>query len=210
MRQRKSTTSIGVMTISALIISGLSGSLSIGQRAASAAAQAVEVGQKAPTFSLPDVKSGKTTSLESLGQGKKATVVMFIATRCPISNAYNDRMVSIAAKYASKGIAFAGINSNETEPAAECAEHAGEHKFPFPVLKDAGSKIADEYSARVTPETYVIDSKGVLVYHGRIDNSADSSEVNTHELADALDSIVADKAIARAQTKAFGCSIKRG
>ncbi len=203
---------IGILTLSAALISGLSYSPGAGLRgtAARAASQTATVGKPAPAFDLPDVKSGKKTSLQALSQGKKATVVMFIATHCPISNAYNERMVSLAGKYSARGIAFAGINSNQTEPSAECAQHAAAHKFPFPVLKDADSAVADEYDARVTPETYVIDSHGVLVYHGRIDNSADPSEAHTHELTDALDSILADRAIARAQTKAFGCSIKRG
>ena len=210
MRRGRFTPSIGVMTISAIIISGLSGSMGIGQRSASAASETAEIGKKAPVFSLPNVKSGKVTSLESLGLGKKATVVMFIATHCPISNAYNERMVALASKYEAQGIAFAGINSNQTEPTAECAQHASLHKFPFPVLKDANSAVADLYSAHVTPETYVIDPHGVLVYHGRIDNSADTTDVHTHELADALDSILAHKAIAQTETKAFGCGIKRG
>lgn len=164
----------------------------------------------ASPFRLPDVTTGVQTSLTSLTQGKKATVVMFISTRCPVSNAYNERMVALAKKYAAQGVALVGIDANSTEPTAEVAAFAKTHGFPFPVLKDAGNQVADAYNAHVTPETYVIDSKGVLVYHGRIDNDMDLSNAKTHELADALDATLAGQPVAKPQTKAFGCSIKRG
>ena len=98
---------------------------------------------------------------------------MFIATRCPVSNAYDGRMAALAAKYAPQGVAFVGINANQNEPVGECADHAKQHGFPFPVLKDADDAVADAYGARVTPETYVIDAVGTLVYRGRIDNGQD-------------------------------------
>ena len=171
---------------------------------------ALTIGQPAPEFKLPDVATGTPTTLASLRQGKKATVVMFIATRCPVSNAYDARMVALATKYAAQGVAFVGINANQPEPIQECADHAKQHGFPFPVLKDADDSVADAYGARVTPETYVIDAQGALVYHGRIDNGQDPQDVTTHDLADALDAVVAGKTVAVPQTKAFGCSIKRG
>jgi peroxiredoxin len=167
------------------------------------------IGQPAPAFDLPNVKDGAQTSLASLENGKKAAVVMFIATRCPVSNAYNERMVALAKAYGKRGVAFVGINANQSESPAEIAAHAKDHSFPFPVLKDADNAVADLYDARVTPETYVINSKGVLVYHGRIDDSQDPSGVQTHDLAAALDSVLAHKQVAKPQTRAFGCGIKR-
>jgi len=135
---------------------------------------------------------------------------MFVSTRCPVSNAYNERMVALAKKYAAQSVAFMGIDADQNEPKAEIASFSKEHGFTFPVLVDRGNKVSDAYNAHVTPETYVIDSKGVLVYHGRIDNDMDTENVKTHELADALDAMLAGKPVVRAQTKAFGCSIKRG
>jgi peroxiredoxin len=194
-----------------VIVAGTFAACALTQRANAdqTSTKTATIGQSAPQFNLLNVITGTQTSLSSLLQDKKAAVVIFISTRCPYSNAYNDRMTDLATKYATRGVAFVGINSNETEPVAECADHAKQHNFSFPVLKDAGSSVADLYDAHVTPETYVVNAKGILVYHGRIDNSKDLDEVHTHELADALNSVLAGKKVARTETKAFGCSIKR-
>ncbi len=166
-------------------------------------------GKAAPEFLLPDVAAGQMYSLTKLGAGKKVTVVMFVSTRCPYSNAYNGRMTALANKYRPLGVAFVAVNANKNEPLAECAAYQKAQAFPFPTLKDADDRVADAYGAHVTPETYLIDSRGVLVYHGRIDNSMDPAEVKTHDLANALDATLAGRAVVKAETKAFGCGIKR-
>lgn len=181
-----------------------------GQRAAQIVALlTATVGKPAPAFTLPDAQTAQARSLTSLMQGSKATVVMFISTRCPYSNAYVGRMKTLASKYAPKGVSFVGIDSDQNEPKAEVASYSKSKGFPFPVLEDRGAKVADAYAAHVTPETYVISSDGTLVYHGRIDNDMDPANVHTHDLANALDETLAGKPVAKAETKAFGCSIKR-
>ena len=168
-----------------------------------------QIGNAAPAFTLPNAETGQARSLSALMQGSKATVVMFISTRCPYSNAYVGRMKTLAQKYAPQGVSFAGIDANQNEPTAEVAAYAKAKNFPFPVLKAADDQVANAYNAHVTPETYVINSGGTLVYHGRIDNAMDPANVHVHDLANALDETLAGKAVAKAQTKAFGCSIKR-
>ena len=168
------------------------------------------LGKAAPNFTLPDSTSGKPVSLGTLSAAKKATVLMFVSTRCPVSNAYNARMAALAKKYTALGVAFAGIDANTTEPTTEIADFVKQQHFLFPILKDADDRVADAYAAHVTPETFVVDKQGVLVYHGRIDNDMDPANVRTHELSAALDAVLAGKAVARPEAKAFGCSIKRG
>ncbi len=167
------------------------------------------VGYSAPSFTLPNAQTGQPRSLTSLMQGGKATVIMFISTRCPYSKAYVGRIKTLASKYAPLGVSFVGIDSDQNEPKAEVASYSKSQGFPFPVLVDKGDKAADAYAARVTPETYVINAAGTLVYHGRIDNDMDPANVHTHDLANALDETLAGKPVAKAETKAFGCSIKR-
>ena len=168
------------------------------------------LGKAAPNFTLPDSTSGKPVSLGTLSAAKKATVLMFVSTRCPVSNAYNARMAALAKKYTALGVAFAGIDANTTEPTTEIADFVKQQHFLFPILKDADDRVADAYAAHVTPETFVVDKQGVLVYHGRIDNDMDPANVRTHELSAALDAVLAGKPVARPEAKAFGCSIKRG
>jgi peroxiredoxin len=137
------------------------------------------------------------------------TLVMFISVQCPVSNAYDDRMNELYKDYASKGVKFIALNANRTEPAAAVEEHAHEHGFRFTVYKDENNVLADKFGATVTPETYVIDSSGIVRYHGSIDDAQNVARVTTRRLRLALDAVLAGKAPPQTETKAFGCSIKR-
>ena len=171
-------------------------------------AATVSLGAVVPDFKLPDA-DGKEHTLASL-KGQKGTVLIFIATRCPVSNGYNTRMAKLAEDYKSKGVNVIGINSNSIEPADEVKKHAAEKGLTFAILKDAGNVVADRFDAQVTPEAFVIDAAGKLVYHGRIDNSRAGDSITSNELRDALDAVLAGKPVEKPEAKAFGCSIKRG
>src|SRR5213592_186926 len=158
-------------------------------------------------FKLPDA-DGAEHSLKSL-TGKHGAVIIFVATKCPVSNAYNDRMEKLAQDYKARGINVIGINSNNTEPAAEVKSHAREKHLTFAILKDEGNKIADRLGATRTPEAYVINAGGKLVYHGRIDNSQNPANITSTDLREALDEMLAGKPIQKTTSVAFGCSIKR-
>lgn len=170
---------------------------------------AVEIGSPAPDFKLTSL-DGKPVSLADEAKSHKAVVVVFIATKCPYSNAYNDRMRDLAQAYEKHGVLFVGINSNKSEPEDETRAHAKSHGFTFPVAKDPGNKVADLYDAKHTPEVYVVSPDGKLRYHGRIDeNYEEPTKVTSPDLKNALDELLSGKPVARAETKAFGCSIKR-
>src|SRR5437763_2962763 len=165
------------------------------------------IGATIDDFKLPDA-DGTAHSLKSL-MGKNGAVIIFIATRCPVSNGYNDRMEKLAQDYQSRGINVIGINSNSTEPASEVKSHAAEKHLTFAILKDDGNKIADRFGANHTPEAYVIDASGKLVYHGRIDNSQKIEAITSNDLREALDALLGGKPIQKTTSVAFGCSIKR-
>jgi peroxiredoxin len=170
----------------------------------------LKIGAPAPDFTLPAASDGKAIALKDLLAKNKAVAVVFIATKCPVSNAYNTRMAALGKEYAAKGVFLVGINSNKTEPAAEVKEHAEKHGFTFPVVKDEGNKVADAYGAAKTPEVFVLDPKGILLYHGRIDeNQDDARNVRSPDLRNAFEAILAGKPVPAAETKAFGCTIKR-
>src|SRR5581483_2411481 len=121
------------------------------------------IGQSAPDFSLPDLRGQAHTLREQRG---KITVIAFLSVQCPISNAYNERIRALAEDYAKQGVTFLAINSSAPETVADIKAHALQHNFAFPILKDAGNKVADAYGAERTPEIFVVDAQGVLRYHG--------------------------------------------
>ena len=165
------------------------------------------IGAMIDDFKLPDA-DGAQHSLKSL-TGKNGAVIIFVATKCPVSNAYNDRMEKLAQDYKARGINVIGINSNNTEPAAEVKSHAGEKHLTFTILKDDGNKIADRLGATRTPEAYALDASGKLVYHGRIDNAQNTANITSNDLREALDELLAGKQVTKTGGAAFGCSIKR-
>ena len=165
------------------------------------------IGTAVEDFSLPDT-DGKSHSLNTL-KGKNGSVLIFISAQCPVSNAYNERMEALAQDFSKRGISVIGINANATESAEVVKAHAAEKHLTFPVLKDPGNKIADKLGAARTPEAYLLDGNNKLVYHGRIDNNKDESQIESRDLREALDAALAGKPIQKTTATAFGCTIKR-
>jgi peroxiredoxin len=168
--------------------------------------QEFRLGSKVGDFTLTDL-SGKSVQFAEL-RGP-VTVIIFIATRCPISNSYNQRMNAIFSDYNGKGVRFVFINSNSNEPASEVAQHARSAAFLFPVYKDPENRVADRFGAMATPESYVIDAQGAVRYHGYIDDSTNEARIKNRGLRNALDAVLAGKDAPAPETKAFGCTIKK-
>lgn len=167
----------------------------------------IEQPTRVSDFSLEDY-NGVKHSLSDY-RDSKAIVLMFIATQCPVSNSYNDRMNELYKDYGSKGVSFVAINSNKSEGIDEIKKHALEHGFKFTILKDWKNVIADKLGATVTPEIFLLNSDFEILYHGRIDNSSRIDKVTSRDLRNALDEVLSAKPVAVVSTKAFGCTIKK-
>lgn len=167
----------------------------------------VGLGEVVEEFTLTDLQ-GQPLSLSDL-QGENGTLLIFIATRCPYSNAYNQRMEKLHQDYAARGIRVVGINPNRTEPADEVRTHARQNGMTFLILKDDNNLFADYLGAAVTPEAYLLDTENRLHYHGRLDAAHDQPGLNCDEMRAALDAHLAGQPIAHTGKKAFGCTIKR-
>jgi peroxiredoxin len=165
------------------------------------------IGTVVDDFKLPDI-GGTERTLKSV-TGKNGAVMIFISVQCPVSNAYNERMQKLADDYKARGVNVVGINSNATEPVDAVKAHAGDKHFTFTILKDPGNKIADRLGATRTPEAYLIDASGKLVYHGRIDNSQNTANITSNDLREALDEMLGGKPVTKTGGVAFGCTIKR-
>ena len=164
-------------------------------------------GDKYEGFTLTDYEGNKH-SLSDYTESK-AIVIMFIATKCPVSNDYNSRMEKVFNDYMDKDVTFLGINSNKSEDISEIGIHAKDNELTFTILKDEKNIIADKFDASFTPEIFVLSNDFELLYHGRIDDSRRESEVNATDLRNALDEILSGKSVSKPETKAFGCTIKR-
>ena len=202
--KRQHAFSFLVATLLVLVGAVMAGS---GRTGDDATLVAPPIGATIEDFKLPDA-DGKEHSLNSL-KGKNGSVLIFISVQCPISNAYNERMEKLAQDYGSRGVTIIGINANNTEPADAVKAHAAEKHLTFPILKDPGNKIADRLGATRTPEAYFLDANNRLLYHGRIDNNKDESQIESRDLREALDAALAGKPIQKTTATAFGCTIKR-
>lgn len=171
-------------------------------------AEKVEIDAIVKDFRLRD-PDGTVHALYKLSKEKPATVVLFLATQCPIATDYAERIVALVKAYEEKGVQFVGINSNKQEKVEEIPAYSEKHGFEFLILKDPENKIADYFGARRTPEVFLLDAERILRYTGAIDNNA--KEPTKHYLQDALDLVIAGKEVPKPskKTRAVGCTIKR-
>lgn len=182
--------------------------------AAPALAGALAIGSKAP---MTDVKmkgvDGKEVSIADVA-GPAGTLVVFTCNHCPWAKAWESRIVELGNAYRAKGIGVIAINANDpkdnpVDGLDGMAERAKERGMQFPYVVDATSGVARAFGATRTPEAFVFDKAGRLVYHGAVDDNAEQADkVDKRYLKDALDEVVAGQEVAVKETKSIGCSIK--
>lgn len=149
---------------------------------------------------------GKPVTIQTSG---KITAVLIVSTNCPVSNDYNERMKALYRDYSGRGVSLVFLNANANEPAAEVARHAQAAGFTFPVFKDLNNAEADRFHAEFTPHVFIVGRDSQVIYRGAIDDSRSAARIGKNHLRDALDAAMAGKALPAAETKAFGCTIKR-
>jgi peroxiredoxin len=146
--------------------------------------------------------------------GAKGTLVLFSCNACPFVKAWEARIASLGNEFRGKGIGVIAINSNDPSVNSEdnfprMQERARNLGFEFPYVVDSGSRVALAMGATRTPEAFLFDAKGKLVYHGVIDDNAHvAADVEQHYLRDALQALVDGKDVSVKTTKALGCTIK--
>jgi peroxiredoxin len=169
-------------------------------------------GARVPDFTLMDVH-GQAHSLSDY-KDKKAIVIVFIGTECPLANLYLPTLAELHKQFAGRCVQFLAINSNNQDSYADVVAHERERRLPFPVLKDSYQKAADTLGARRTPEAFVLDSGNRIRYRGRIDDQYGYSfrrAAPAHtELKDAIQSVLAGQPVRTTQTAVQGCVIGRG
>ncbi|UFJ39780.1 thioredoxin family protein [Brevibacillus humidisoli] len=172
------------------------------------------LGTIAPTFSLPNVVSGETVSLEQL-RSSKATVIMFICNHCPYVKHVQNQLIELANDYLPKGISFIAISANDAEQypddspqkMKEVAQALG---YPFPYLYDETQEVAKAYQAACTPDFYIFDGLLRCVYRGQLDDSRPGNDipVTGRYIRDALNQLLAGESVTVEQKPSIGCNIK--
>ena len=171
------------------------------------------IGQKAQDFRNLRGVDGTRYALSSFTD-RPVLVLMFTCNGCPTVKAEEDRMIALQEAYARRGVQFVAINSNNAylSPAdtfPEMVKRAHEKRFNFPYLKDEGGSVAGAFGAISTPHIFVLDSGRILRYAGRIDDARDPVKATHSDLEDALEDVLAGRAVKVAETKPFGCAIVR-
>jgi peroxiredoxin len=176
-----------------------------------------EVGKAAPNFSLPDT-NGKTWGLSDL-KGKYV-VLEWYQPDCPFVRKHyrSGNMQGLQKKYTAKGVTWLTIDSSApgqegNYPAAKLNEIAAQDgSARTALLLDPAGEVGRMYGAKTTPDMYIIDPKGILVYKGAIDNkrSTDLADVKTatNYVQVALDAAMAGKTVSTTATQPYGCSVK--
>ena len=170
----------------------------------------IAIGEPAPAFNLPDTTGGQVSPGEN---GTRATVIVFTCNHCPYALAWHARLQAVADEYQARGVRTLQINSNDAEryprdsPAAMAVRVAA-GEFAGPYLRDGTQEVARAWGAAVTPDVYVLDAEGRLVYHGAPDDDHGDEQLAAEWLRDALDDVLAKRPVALAETRPVGCSIK--
>jgi peroxiredoxin len=184
---------------------------------ATLAQAAVSVGQAAPDFKVTDT-AGKQHSLSAY-KGK-FVVLEWVNPGCPFVQKHYDtaNMQSTQKAAEAKGVVWLTVSSTAPDagdykkPAALAAWIKEKGAVPTATLMDDDGKVGKAYGARTTPHMYVVDPQGKLVYAGAIDSKAtarkDDVKTATNYVTAALDESLAGKAVSKATSEPYGCSIK--
>ncbi|HEX6961887.1 MAG TPA: redoxin domain-containing protein [Lacipirellula sp.] len=180
--------------------------------AADAADAPARLGAKPiPEFTLNDHTGAKRSLSE--WNDREVMVVVFLGTECPLAKLYGRRLAELDEKYAKRGVQIIGINSNQQDTLQELAGYANKFDIKFPLLKDPGAQVADQFGATRTPEAFVLDRQRMIRYHGRIDDQygvgAARKRATKTELVDAVESLLEGKPVRVAVTEPVGCLIGR-
>lgn len=176
--------------------------------------------QDLPVFQADDLFSltvqtmeKQSLDLDSLRKNT-ATVFLFLSPECPIAQKYTSRVDSLNQQYKKEGIAFYGVFPGILALKEKSKEFSSTYNLSFDIIDDREMNLLQLFSARISPEVFVIDSSGRLKYKGQIDNwffalGKKRQVITQNYLVDALNAIVNGKPILQKETKAIGCYLPR-
>jgi len=166
-----------------------------------------KIGKPVPRFSTPTLGQNPFNSASLRG---KMTLFVLADTQCPCVKAVEARVVALSKKYAAKGLRVAYIFSMPGEKPIKIARYMHAQGLPFPALIDRDQKLLKMLDGRASSEVFLADKRGVLRYHGRVDDSTfDPKAVKSRDLENAIVALTKNKRVARSEVPAMGCAIPR-
>jgi thiol-disulfide isomerase/thioredoxin len=143
----------------------------------------------------------------------KLSVVVFMATDCPISQKYSPTLKQLQQDFEQDSVHFYGVVPGKATQSAELTEYAKTYEISFPIFTDANGDVAGFFGATVTPEVFLVDSDANVLYRGAIDNwfldiGRPRQVITEHFLRDALNDAVGGREIKADHTTAVGCFIE--
>jgi len=158
--------------------------------------------------------TGKEVSINDVKK-KNGVLVVFSCNTCPYVKKYQARTVEMIAEASKKDIGVIFINSNEElrntdDSYAAMQQYAKDHGYKnIDYVIDTKSVVADAFNANRTPECFLFDAGGKLVYHGAVDDNPDAAGVKRKHLSMAMSELIDGKEVSIKETRSVGCMIKR-
>lgn len=172
------------------------------------------LGTPAPDFSLKDVVSGRTVTLDTFADDR-ALLVMFICRHCPFVKHVERELARLGIDYAGRGLGIVAISANDAakypdDAPPQLAAMAETLGFTFPFCFDETQAVAKSYTAACTPDFFLFDEDRTLVYRGQLDDSRPESgiPVTGRDLRAAIDAALTGSPVAAEQRPSIGCNIK--
>ncbi|MGB5658766.1 MAG: thioredoxin family protein [Thermoanaerobaculia bacterium] len=171
------------------------------------------LGTPAPDFSLPDTENRLVSTNEF--SAAPGLLVMFLCNHCPFVKHIREALARFATEYRDRGLAIVAISSNDVAAFPEDSlemmrQEAQEAGYGFPYLYDETQDIAKAYRAACTPDFFLFDGEGRLIYRGQFDDSRPGNEVPVtgRDLAAAVDALLEGAPVTLEQKPSIGCNIK--
>jgi thiol-disulfide isomerase/thioredoxin len=172
------------------------------------------LGTPVPAFALPDAVTGRAVSSAEF-TGAPALLVMFICNHCPYVQHVLPELGRVARDYVSDGLAAVAINANDVDAYPQDAppamkQLAEAQGWTFPFLIDDTQAVARAFRAACTPDFFLFDRGGRLVYRGQLDGSRPGNDtpVTGRDLRAAIEATLARRPVAAEQVPSLGCNIK--
>ncbi|MBN1917514.1 MAG: thioredoxin family protein [Verrucomicrobia bacterium] len=173
----------------------------------------LELGTKAPGFSLTDTADNTTVSLDDFTG--RPLLVMFICNHCPFVKHVRAKLAELGRAYQDKGVGVVAISSNDVAAYPEDSpknmkKEAAEAGYTFPYLYDETQEVAKVYRAACTPDFFLFDSDHRLAYRGQMDSSRPGNDapITGNDLTAAVNAVLAGKSVNPEQKPSAGCNIK--